>query len=81
MQFDKRNYEMFISVGLMARKMHPVNIFFNTNTGPNLIREDFLEAGWVKSVQRNSQTTLRISNSQKVSVIGKIPLQLRMSGC
>lgn len=43
----------------MDNKMRPTNSVFTTSAGPNLIRENFLDVEWLKSMQANNRLSLK----------------------
>lgn len=59
--FNKTVYKVSVYVGLMAKNVHPVNSFFDTDEGASLIQEDILEAEWLGAVQGNSGSALKIA--------------------
>lgn len=54
--FKKRNYNVLISVHLVSKKRHLANSVFSTDTGPYLIREDFLKSKWLKAIKLNNRS-------------------------
>lgn len=52
--FSKRTYKVSISAGLMANQIHHVNCALKIGTGPSFIREDFVIAELLKTVQVNT---------------------------
>lgn len=61
--------------------MHPINSFFDTGAGKNLIREDILQTEWLRAIQSKTQQALQNATNQKVSVVGTIMLHFRMTNC
>lgn len=47
--FNKKNCNVSVSVGFMAKKMQPVNSVFNTGAVSNVIQEVFLKAEWLRA--------------------------------
>lgn len=62
----------------MANNMHLVNCAFDQGAGPQVVREDFLNAESPKAIQANNRPALRNAIKQKTSVVGTITLHIRM---
>lgn len=78
--FNKRNNKVSISVGLVGNQILPVNCVFNTDSGPNLVREDFRKAEWLKHIQSSSRPALKITTNQKVIMVGTATLHVTKGG-
>lgn len=67
-----------MTVGLIAREVHPVNCVFNAGTGPNLLPGDFFDAELLTIIQTNNRPALKNASSQKVSIVAANTLHVRM---
>lgn len=48
--FNKRKYNVSISVGLSYHKMRPVQCISYTGAGPNFVKEDFPANNWLQVI-------------------------------
>lgn len=53
--FNKRSYDISVSVSSMTNRMLPANSVFDTGAGPNPIRGAFLKTEWLRAKQTNNR--------------------------
>lgn len=75
--FMKNNNKVTISFGLTASLMRPINCFFDTGAGPNLLSEEFIRPDWLPSICSCDSIRLNSATNQKVKIVGKIVLHVR----
>lgn len=72
--FDKKKYNVALSVGLMANKMHTVNYVFEKGAGPSPLRKDIREAERTRAIQVNNRAALKNTINEKVRAVRTIML-------
>lgn len=76
--FNKKSYKFSISVGRKGKTMHTVNGVFDTCTGLSLVRERFLEAEWLNSLQANNRPSFKNATNQKVNIVRTVMLPVQI---
>lgn len=59
--------------------MHPVKSMFEKSAGLNVIRKDFLAAGFLGAIQASNWLFIKKTTGKKVSVVETVTLQVRTS--